>query len=256
MQLDSVVQQICQRDFWDFTPDDLDVLASLRPADYAEVIRRLLAMPVHIEGLSGLAYRAAYRCRVTGCVLFTMRPQPPLYDAVLQGAFGIADPTSIKHGAAALVQVRSTPQAARAVVQAAIALQPSDWLIEQSLSLLYWIGFTPRRLQQQRMPELYEPPITALWIERTRPVVTPDEATAVAHDIVRYILEQFEQQSMGPVARASIALLTLLDPEDYPHDMAIHIIQAYQHAHVSRDNFVRGRVQSPHIQALIATNKG
>jgi len=254
MQLDSVLQQILQRDFWEFIPDDVALLANLSPADYAEVIRQLLAMPVQLAGLTDLAYRAAYRCRVTGCVLFTMRPQPSLYDAVLQGAFGIADPTSIKHGAAALVQVRPTPRAARDVVQATMGLHPSDWLIEQSLSLLYWIGFTPRALHQQRMPELYAPPITALWIERTRPLATPEEVTAVVLDIVQYILDQFDQHPTGPVARASIALLTFLRPEEYPDDVAIRIIHGYQQAHGSSDEFVRGRVQSPHIQLLIATN--
>jgi hypothetical protein len=255
MRLDPVVQQICQRDFWDFTPDDIDVLANLPPADYAEVIRQLLAMPVRTEELTGLAYRAAYRCRVTGCVLFTMWPQPPLYDAILQGAFGIADPTSIKHGAAALVQVRPTPRVALDVVHATFDLRPSDWLIERSLSLLYWIGFTPRGLQQQRMPEVYAPPITALWIERSRPLVSSDEALHAAHDIASFILDQFEQHGVGAIAHASIALLTFLRPEEYPNDLATRIIHAYRRAHISPDDFVRGRVQSPRIQALIEANE-
>jgi hypothetical protein len=255
MRLDSIVQQIWQRDFWDFTPDDIDVLANLPPANYAEVIGQLLAMPVPTVGLSGLAYRAAYRCRVTGCVLFTMRPQPPLYHAVLRGAFGIADPTSIKHGAAALVQVRSTPRVALDVVQATFDLGPSDWLIEQSLSLLYWIGFRPGGLQQQRMPEVYAPPITALWIERSRPLVSPDEALHAAHDIASFILDQFDQHAVDPIARASIALLTFLRPEEYPNDIATRIIHAYRRAQVSPDDFVRGRVQSPRIQALIVANE-
>ena len=255
MQIDAIVQQISHRDFWAFTSDDIDVLAHVSSAEYAEVVSRLLASPVQLTGLSGLAYRAAYRPRVTGCVLFTMRPQAALYETVLHGAFGIADPTSIKHGAAALVQVRSTPQVAYDVMLAALALQASDWIIEQSLSLLYWIGFTPRALQRQRMPELYDPPITALWQERTRPMVTADQATAIAHEIMRSLLTTFERHQTGAVARECIALLTLVNTEEYPNELALRIVQAYRRAQASEDEFVRQRVESASIRELLARKR-
>lgn len=138
-----IAQSLCDRDPQAFYPASavLYTLASLPQPGYDEVVSLLLATPVpEHRHLRGPAYRAAYRSRVDGCILYALRPNPDLYPTVLAGALEIDDPSSVQYAVAALCRVQPPEKVAQDFLDIAEQAH-DDWpQLERISFLFYYLG--------------------------------------------------------------------------------------------------------------------
>lgn len=238
------------------TPDQIEQLVNLAPGEYAQVVLVLLREPVGDKaGLRGLDYRSTYRCRMDGCLLFLLRPSIDLYDDVPVGALGIADPSDIQYGAAALQQVKSSEQVALDLIRITGKYKDDDETLAHIFDLFYWLGFTAKSLLQPRVTISLPEAVVPVSIERTPPEPDPTKVTEVAYQIAEHILETLERQNTGQAARSCIGLLTCCNIDAFPSALRRRIIQAYVRASSSPDEYMRNRVRAPNIIELIRSFK-
>jgi hypothetical protein len=255
MTADEITQLIKSNDFWNgapITPNQVEILANLAPNEYQKVILTLLKEPLADKtGLQGLDYRNTYAHRIYGCILFILRPSVNLYPDVLTGALDIDDPSFIRYGASALLQVKSREQVGLDLFTAIEKYKDNDDTLAHIFYLLYWVGFTAKNLLQGRTPIEIHENFVPLLIDKSPHESDPSKVEEVAYKLVESMLEILVQQSTGQAARSCIGLLTCCDVEAFPPSLRARIIQAYVRAASSPDEYMRNRVSAPSIVELI-----
>jgi hypothetical protein len=147
MKIHELIEQIKENEYYwngmELTAQQAVALAELTDAEYGELVTMLLSEPVAAHrSLSGEDYRKTYAHLIYGALLFCMRPDPTLYSIVLEGVLGIADPSSIQYGTAALRQVRSIEQIAADLFMLAEQRKSDLEVLSHIAWVFYWLGFT------------------------------------------------------------------------------------------------------------------
>lgn len=221
--------------------EPLEDLFALSQADYDTIVSHLLVDNVGVIRESRLA----------GCVLFAVRPSPWMYSQVLKGAIEIEDPSDIRDGGVALLQVKSPDQVVEDLLE---QVDPSqDRHSAAILSIFYWIGFTPTGLGRnqpwpgynvssflQHLGELRFDG-KGLTISPITPAVDPSRAEAASLRALTKMIDLFEQNNANQTAREVVALLTLIS--NYPPAVAARMPTLIALAQQSDDEYVRQRAQ-------------
>ena len=146
MKAEDFIRQIKENEnYWSglaITPEQVQVLNSFSEAEYAEVVKRLLQEPTaKNEDLQGIEYRRAYAHVLFGVFLLCLRPDQNLYQDLLKGVVGIADPSSIQYGAFALRQIKPVEQVVSDLFEIAQENHGNGNVLSHIAWLFYWLGF-------------------------------------------------------------------------------------------------------------------
>jgi hypothetical protein len=221
--------------------EPLEALFALSQADYDTIVSHLLVDNVGVISESRLA----------GCVLFAIRPSPWMYSQVLKGAIEIDNPSDIRDGGVALLQVKSPDQVVEDLLE---HVDPSrDRHTAAIFSIFYWIGFTPNSLRRNQpwpgysvssflhhLGELQFDPKGLTTSPITHPV-DPDFAEAASLKALTKMIDLFEQNNANQTARGVISLLTLIS--SYPPAVEARMPKVIVLAQQSSDAYVRHRAQ-------------
>jgi hypothetical protein len=216
-------------------------LYSLEQGEYDQVVSYLLT-----ENFPNTPTR-----RVNGCIFFTVRPNLALYPLVLAGTLDIDDPSSVRDGVVALLQVKSADNIAEDLL---IQLEDaSDTQASRILSMFYWMGFEPQSLLRNNAwpgytTDVYfgflakELKFRSRHISKVRltPEANREHAKDVSLRIISKMLALFEQNNANQTAREIISLL--YPNPDFPTDIQARIREMRRSARQSTDEYVRHRV--------------
>jgi hypothetical protein len=221
--------------------EPLEALFSLSQAEYDTIVSHLIVDNVGVIRKSRLA----------GCVLFAVRPSPRMYSHVLKGAIEIENPSDIRDGGVALLQVKSPDQVVEDLLE---QVDPSqDRHTAAIFSIFYWIGFTPSSLRRNKAWPGYSVSIflqhlgelqfdgNALTASPITPPVDPIRAEATSLRALTKMIDLFEQNNANQTARGVVSLLTLMS--NYPPAVEARMPKLIALAQQSADEYVRHRAQ-------------
>jgi len=171
------------------TPQQIEALAHLSAAGYTEVVSTLLLEPVAAHrDLRAEAYRKTYAHLVYGALFFCLRPDPDLYNLLLTGVLGIADPSSIQYGAVALQQVRPVEQIVSDLFVIAGQNPENLELLSHIAWLFYWLGFSEDGGWWERIINIGpDGDWIKLYKENTKPETDPRETARAAQNVAKFM---------------------------------------------------------------------
>ncbi len=248
---------------WNLFPTEVRFLFRLNQPENDEVVSLLLAdSGEYARSQPSHHFRDVYQCQIAGSVLFAMRPNPQLYELLLDSSLKIGDPSSCRDAVAAMLQVKSSGDVALDFLETIEKCRHhanADDLISRVFAMFYWLGTGPGGLTMNRAWPGYSIYVLyTQWFNRllmwpderdpetgypSTPPTAPEQARYVAELILQKMLELFEASTTGPTAREISALLP---PPDRP-DLASYrerLLQAIQRAHASPDAYVRQRARN------------
>lgn len=221
--------------------EPLEDLFALSQADYDTIVFHLIVDNVGVISESRLA----------GCVLFAVRPSPWMYSHVLKGAIEIENPSDIRDGGVALLQVKSLDQVVEDLLE---QVDPSrDRHTAAILSIFYWIGFTPNSLRRNQpwpgygvvsfLQHLRELQFDGKGLATSpiTPLADPSRAETASLRALTIMIDLFEQNTANQTAREVVALLTLMS--SYPPAVEARMPKVIGLAQQSSDAYVRHRAQ-------------
>jgi hypothetical protein len=227
---------------------------------YDEVVSLLLRdSGEYALSLPNHDFRDIYQCQVAGSMLFAIRPNPELYELLLESSLKIGDPSSCRDAVAAMLQVKSSADVALDLLDTIdkYRLHPNeDEFTSRIFDMFYWLGTSPGSLTVNgAWPGYVIYGLYDKWFNRllmwpdekdpetgypSTPPTTREQAKYVAERILEKMLELFEANNTGQTARSISALL----PSPNRDDLAPYrkrILQAIQHAYASPDEYIRHR---------------
>lgn len=248
---------------WNLFPTEVRFLFRLNQPAYDEVVSLLLAdSGEYARSQPSHHYRDVYHGQIAGSVLFAMRPNPQLYELLLDSSLKIGDPSSCRDAVAAMLQVRASGEVALdflGTIEKYRHHANADELISRVFDMFYWLGIGPGGLTMNRAwpgNSIYV--LYAQWFHRllmwpderdpetgypSTPPTTPEQARHVAGRILETMLELFEANNAGQTARTISALLPSPDREELA-PFRERLLQAIQRAHASPDEYVRQRARN------------
>ncbi len=193
MTTDDLIRQIKENEnYWSgvaLTPEQADLLANLSVVEYTKVASSLLQESVaDYRNLRGTEYQKTYAHLIYGLFLSCLRPNPSLYPAILLGAIGIGDPSSIQYGAAALQQIKPTEEIVADLFAIAKERKEDPEVLSHIAWLFYWLGFSESGVWGARNIILslaggWE----RLYKENTKPETNPQEAKKMAYKVGEFM---------------------------------------------------------------------
>jgi hypothetical protein len=261
---------IQKEDLVGIPPADVTRLFKMSRSDYDDLVRKLLEDDGdYLKERGDYHYSDLYRCQIYGCVLFTIRPNPDLYEHVLAASLKIGDPSSCCDAVVALLQVKSPPEVAIDLLRLIDHYSLEDNADEMHcriMGMFYWLGTSPKGLTRNNAWPGY-----ATWVDYEilfnktllypdeegpetekplTPAADPVQAEQVSLMILEKMLDLFEENNANQTARSIIAGLPMPDAE-YLQPYRDRIIRAFVSANSSSDEYVRQRVSDSRHQHFI-----
>jgi hypothetical protein len=245
---------------WKLFPTEVRFLFRFEQAAYDEVVYQLLAdSGEYVRSLSDHHYRDVYHCQIAGSVLFAMRPNPQLYEALLENSLKIGDPSSCRDAVAAMLQVKSSGAVALDFLNTIEKYRYAangDEIMARVFDMFYWLGTTPSSLLgNHAWPGYVIGTLYTLWFNHNvsplseketgtgypfTPPTPPEQAKHMADLILQKMLELFEANNTGQTARSISGILPSPTREEFA-PFRERLLQAIQRAYASPDEYVRHR---------------
>lgn len=204
MKIQELIERIKENQYYwggmELTSQQAAILAELSDDEYDALVATLLHEPIaDYRPLHGEAYRKTYAHLVYGAFLFCMRPNPMLYPLVLAGTLGIADPSSIQYGVAALQQARPLEKVAADLLVIAEQHKNDMEILDRIGSIFYWLGLTEKG--SHRVILALDEPWMILYQKRAEPETNWDEIAKILPKVKAfadaYRKRQEQQQANG-----------------------------------------------------------
>jgi hypothetical protein len=199
MNAEDFIRQIRENEnYWSglaITPEQAQVLNTFSDDEYAKVAKRLLQEPTaKNEGLQGIEYRRTYAHLVFGVFLLCLRPNKNLYQNLLQGVLGIADPSSIQYGAFALRHIKPVEQVVSDLFEIAKKNQGNGNVLSHIAWLFYWLGFLEEGIYRtgKRMISI-EGEWIKLYRENAEPETNFQEIEKVTSSVAEFMKAHYNQ---------------------------------------------------------------
>jgi len=198
MNLEDLVTELKETNYYQITSQQVEMLATLSFEEYKHVIRQLLVEPVGEHShLRGQEYRNQYNHRVLACFLAALRPSDDLYKLVLLGALDIADPTSIKQGALALLLLKPVEVIVSDLFEIAEKSKNDRELLSHVAWLFYWLGFSNDGSWHQNQMLLYidtNADISLLYNESDQPVSDTVKIESFGERVSKFMSLNYSQK--------------------------------------------------------------
>jgi hypothetical protein len=245
---------------WNLFPTEVRFLFRLDQPAYDEVVSQLLKdSGAYAQSLPNHHYRDVYHCQIGGSVLFAMRPNPQLYELLLESSLKIGDPSSCRDAVAAMLQIKSAGEVALDFLETIEKYRHAangDEIMARIFDMFYWLGTTQSSLLgNHAWPGYMICTLYTLWFNRDlsrpsekeaetgyllTPPTPPEQAKHVAGLIVQKMLDLFEANNTGQTARSISGMLPSPTREEFAPFREL-LLQAIRRAHASPDEYVRHR---------------